>query len=341
MGKKELLAEYLVVGRVLPAMARVRSLWRADIPILAYHRIWDVADDNRFPFDVELVSASIADFAWQMDYVRLNFTPITFHTLLQILDGEVEAPPRPVLITFDDGYDDNYHHAFPILAAHEIPATIFLSTGYIDGEQTFWYDRLAQLMLSAIPRPVPIKGWEAPLTFSSDKPSRRAALSRLLTWLKHVPNELRLETLRHIEAELGEAEPHISQPESRPLTWNQVREMSAAGIEFGSHTVSHPILSNLSHDDLRNELTESKHEIEGQIGKPVEVIAYPVGGPTAFNDEVRRAARGAGYRLATSYISGTNVKNNLDHLALRRLHVERYTSRALFASLLNLPELFA
>src|SRR5437868_4271268 len=103
LGKKELLAQCLVSGHMLPAISRVRSVWRADIPILAYHRIWDVTDEDRFPFDIELVSASIADFGWQMQYLQLNFNPITFRTLIQILDGETEAPPRPVIVTFDDG----------------------------------------------------------------------------------------------------------------------------------------------------------------------------------------------------------------------------------------------
>src|SRR5579872_3996890 len=147
--KKMLLARCLVTGRVLSPLARIRAACRADIPILAYHRIWDIRDEDGFPFDIELVSACIGEFQWQMEYVRRNFDPITFATLLKILDGEQSAPPKPIIITFDDGFEDNFQNAFPILSALDVPATIFLSTGYIGGERTFWYDRLAQLILRA------------------------------------------------------------------------------------------------------------------------------------------------------------------------------------------------
>lgn len=339
-GKKGLLAHCLAGTRVLPLLGRVRSSLRADIPILAYHRVWDVADEDSFPFDVELVSASIADFAWQMEYVRLNFNPITFRTLLRIIDGEEQPPPRPVIVTFDDGFDDNYRHAFPILAARDIPATIFIATGYVDSDRTFWFDRLAHLILSAHPQTLHVKGLAEPVPLPAAANARRATLGRLLEHLKQVPNELRLEILRHIDAVLGAGDFALDAQESQPMNWNQVREMAAAGMEFGSHTVTHPILANLGDDDLWFELTESKRVIEQQTGRTVQVIGYPVGGATAFDERVRHMARGAGYRLGASYISGTNLPQNLDHFGLKRLHVERYTSRAYFAAMLNLPEVF-
>src|SRR5579863_6872388 len=185
--KKTLLARCLVAGRVLSPLARIRSAYRADIPILAYHRVWDIRDEDAFPFDVELVSACTADFRWQMEYVRENFDPITFGKLLQILDGEMRSPPRPIIITFDDGFDDNFQNAFPILDALDVPATIFLSTGYIGGEQTFWYDRLARLILQAPPNELTISGLTAPVWLLGDIASRRQALRSVMAELKRMP----------------------------------------------------------------------------------------------------------------------------------------------------------
>lgn len=339
-GRKGMLAKCLATGRVLPALGRLRAACRPDIPILAYHRIWDLPDEDLFPFDVELVSATIDDFAWQMSYVKENFTPITFHTLIKILDGELPPVERPLVITFDDGYDDNFHHAFPILMAYEVPATIFLATGYIDSGETFWYDRLAQLLLCAPDQEISVTGLDEPLALGVSSKSRRQTIYRLLTHLKRVPDEWRLETLRRLEAVLDPEGRMAHAPESRPMNWNQVREMSAAGMEFGSHTVNHPVLANLRQEDLWTELWESKHELERQIGKPVEVICYPVGGQEHFDERVQHLARGAGYRLGVSYIPGTNYGHTLDCFALRRLRVERYLDRAYFAAMLNLPELF-
>jgi len=338
--KKTLLARCLVAGRVLSPLARIRAACRADIPILAYHRIWDIEDEDAFPFDVELVSAGTADFRWQMEYVRQNFDPITFATLLQILDGERPSPPKPVIITFDDGFDDNFQHAFPILNALDIPATIFLATGFIDGEQTFWYDRLAHLILRAPARELTISGLTGPVRLLGDVSSRRQALRSVLSELKRVENAQRLDVLASLERELGNSQYAGAAYESRPLNWNQIREMAHCGIEFGSHTVTHPILSNLTDKELDFELVKSRRDIESQIGKSVPAICYPVGGPSAFNDRVRTAAQRAGYRLGVSYIPGTNPLRDLDHYGLRRQHVERYTDRAYFAAMLGLPEAF-
>jgi len=338
--KKALLARCLVSGRMLAPLARIRSACRADVPILAYHRIWDIRCEDAFPFDVELVSASVAEFRWQMEYVRENFDPITFAALLDILEGITPAPPRPIIITFDDGFEDNFENAFPILSALEIPATIFLSTGYIASQQTFWYDRLAHMLLLAPERELTAKGFAETIQLGPDAKSRRRALRKVLAELKLMPNQCRLEVLGHLEFELGPLSEDRPSLESRPLNWDQVREMAQAGIEFGSHTVTHPILANLTDDELEFELAESRRAIEMQTGKPVTTISYPVGGRNAFNDRVRQEVQRAGYRLGVSYIPGTNPLSGLDHYGLRRQHVERYTERSYFAAMLGLPEVF-
>jgi peptidoglycan/xylan/chitin deacetylase (PgdA/CDA1 family) len=338
--KRTFLARCLVAGRVLSPLARIRAACRADIPILAYHRVWDVDDEDRFPFDIQLVSASTADFRWQIEYVRQNFDPITFGMLLQILDGDAPAPPKPIIITFDDGFDDNFQNAFPILYSLDVPATIFLSTGYIGGDTTFWYDRLAHLILRAPECDLTINGLTDTVRLETGVSSRRQALRRILAELKRMSNELRLKVLMNLENELGSWQNDFAPIESRPLNWNQVREMSNFGIEFGSHTVTHPILANLTDDELQFELIGSRRAIEEQTGKPVHAISYPVGGRNAFNERVCSAVNRAGYRLGLSYIPGTNPLTGLDRYALRRQHVERYTERAYFAGMLGLPEVF-
>jgi peptidoglycan/xylan/chitin deacetylase (PgdA/CDA1 family) len=338
--KKLLLAKCLVSGRVLSPLSRIRAACRADIPILAYHRIWDLHEEDRFPFDVELVSAGIADFRWQMEYVRQNFDPITFETLLKIVDGAAVSPPRPIVITFDDGFEDNYLHAFPILNSLDIPATIFLSTGYIGTEQTFWYDRLAHLILRAPEGELTLNGLTQSVALPADVALRRLAIRNVLGELKRMPNERRLEVLEDLESKTGSAGDQLAALESRAMNWNQVRAMSSAGIEFGSHTVTHPILANLNDEELNFELVESRRVIEAQIGKSVSVISYPVGGRSAFNGRVQDAVAQAGYRLGLSYIPGTNRLRNMDRYGMRRQHVERYTQHPYFAALLGLPEVF-
>ena len=340
VSKKGLLAQYLARGSLLSSLGRLRNSWITDIPILAYHRVLDVDDEETFPFDVELVSASTKDFAWQMEYVRLNFTPITCAHLQEILEGSRPAPPRPIVITFDDGYEDNYENAFPILAALGVPATIFVSTGFIGADSTFWHDRLAYVVLNAPPVTFFVSPLEMTVNLAGDKSARRKELTRILKALKRVRNSLRLEALKIIEREAGSPTREMPFYLAKPMTWAQVREMSAGGIEFGSHTVTHPILSQLEDTELWKELTESKRVLEEHIDRPVDTISYPVGGPTAFDARVRHMARSAGYKLGFSYIPGTNRLPVSDPFSLRRLHTERYTDRAYFSAMLTLPELF-
>ena len=116
---------------------------------------------------------------------------------------------------------------------------------------------------------------------------------------------------------------------------------SGARIEIASHTVSHPALSQCDDETLAFELRESRRELESRLGIPVEVVAYPFGGPGEYDGRVMRAAAASGYRLAASYISGRNPFSNLVAHELRRLHVERYTDLPTLASMLQLPRLFA
>jgi len=338
-GKKELLAQCLAAGRITPLVSHLRSLFENDLQILAYHRVWDVSDDVGFSHDVELISASVEDFGWQLQHVQQNFTPITFETLGRIIDGRERCPRRPILITFDDGYEDNFEIVFPILHASGIPAKMFLSTDYIGTDRTFWFDHLAHLLLTTHRTTVFVGTLGVTLELG-DVASRRKAIRTVLSQLKRIPNDRRLAVIDELDAALDGDSDHSATFDSRPMTWEQVRKMAAHGIEIGSHTVTHPILANVDDATLTFELCESKRAIERQINRPVSAISYPVGGKSAADDRVFAAVRDAGYRFEATYLPGTNSFSTPNHLALRRLHVERYTDRAYFSAMLNMPAVF-
>ncbi len=322
-------------------MVPLRSLLGSELTILAYHRVLEHWDEEQFEFDVELISASAKEFAWQMAYVRENYSPITFCQLIAFLDGRARLPKRPILVTFDDGFDDNYHHAFPILRSADVPATVFLSTGYIGGVRTFWYDWLCYLCNFAARSKnradITFGGKEFQLGY--DLAQRRENISGLFGFVKRMKDDALRSELKRLEEDLDIEYPSIGFDASRPLSWEQVREMSEGGIEFGSHAVTHPILTNLSEGQLSEELNSSKRRIETELAQRVEVIAYPVGEDFAFDDAVIKASRDAGYRLGASYISGVNDLSDLDHFRLKRLHVERYTTRSDFQGMLAMPTL--
>jgi peptidoglycan/xylan/chitin deacetylase (PgdA/CDA1 family) len=340
MSKKEALARGMGLFGLHGVCTYVRHMLTTELPILAYHRVYDLDDESAFPFDPELVSASVTGFAWQMRYVKDRYQPITFQTLLDSLDGKATLPDRPLIITFDDGYDDNYHHAFPVLRGLSIPATVFISTGYIGRGKPFWFDLVAHIIYRAASGSVALEGLDMTLRLEDDVESRRVATARVVGALKRVRDQQRLTFLDWLEERYREVVNVEDFRRSRPLDWDQLREMSAAGIEIGSHTVSHPILSMLDDASLTRELVDSRHTLEHELGKPVSVLAYPVGGAQEFNDKVVEVAQATGYRLGVSYMQGVNRLGGLDPFRLRRQHVERYTTAPYFSAQLSLPELF-
>ena len=340
-GRKALLAKTMSASGLIAPVTRLRSLFRREIAILAYHRVLDCWDEQSYPFDPDLISATTEDFHWQMGYIREHYSPVSFRQVLLHLDGAAPLPPRPIIVTFDDGFDDNYLHAFPVLQALNVPATVFVSTGYIGQPRTFWFDWLYFLCNQAAHAGIPVRIDGVARRLSRDLVVRREEIADILSSTKRLPDALLRRELGELEKDLGMQSPTEVFPQSHPLSWEQVRRMAAGGIEFGSHTVTHPILANLTPKQLEDELSISKAELEQQLKCPVDVIAYPVGGKFTFNSVVVQAVRKAGFKIATSYMHGINNVNSLDRFSLRRLRVERYTTREDFKGMLALPELFS
>lgn len=337
-GKKALLGDFWGNSGLAATALSTGIRTRSKLLILAYHRVLDIPDEDAFPGDPELVSASTRDFERQMRFVRDHFEPLRFADLLQAMDRGDALPKNGLVVTFDDGHVDNYTHAFPILKSLGVPATIFLSTQYIDSPETpFWFDHVAQLMYFAPPGPLRLDhlDFHASLTKIG---SRRDAAGALLRQLKREPNDRRVAVVQELVQRLGE---HVPASQRAAMTWGEVREMAAAGIEFGSHTVSHPVLAQLDDEAIRQELAVSRATIRAQTGQPVDTIAYPVGKIGAYDDRVVETAKSCGYRLGVSYETGVNSLKDLELFALRRLAVERYTSFGNFKAMLSMPGILA
>jgi peptidoglycan/xylan/chitin deacetylase (PgdA/CDA1 family) len=125
------------------------------------------------------------------------------------------------------------------------------------------------------------------------------------------------------------------------LTWDQIRDMARQGIEFGSHSVSHPILTKLDDRALDHELTASLQTIKRELGTCLDVLAYPEGSTSAFDARVVEATKRAGYRLGLSYVSGTNILDRFDPFRVKRMHIDCTLPFIQFRALLAMPRLFS
>ena len=313
-------------------------MFRRDLAVLAYHRVRAI--DDGFRFDPMLVSASPAGFRAQMRHVRERYHPVTCRELAASLDGGPALPRDAVLVTFDDGYDDNYHLAFPILRELGVPATFFVATGHIDSGRPYAYDWLAHLLLTARADRVrmPEAGIDLPLPPSLD--ARRELVGSVLDRLKYLDDAGQQAAIAVLERDWSR--PRASgHPDGRPMTWDQLREMRDGGMEIGGHGVHHRMLAKLPDDALTAEVAECQARLTAELGTPAIAVSYPVGGPDAYDDRVVRAARDHGFRIGFSYVNGSNRWPPPDRFRLLRTSVERTVDDAWFQGILAMPELFA
>jgi len=238
---------------------------RRKLSILIYHRVLKEPDFMR-PDETD-----VQTFGWQMELLAHYFNVLPLAEALERM-RHGNLPPRAVCVTFDDGYADNATLALPILERWNLPATFFIATGFLDGGR-MWNDTVLEsvrvldgecLDLSAIGQGVHSVG--------TPEDKARAGYE-LLKGLKHLPANQRAEFVDHIASLAG------SLPNDLMMSSAQVKTMHDRGMEIGGHTVSHPILANLSEDEARREVAEGKARLEAIIEEKVRFFAYPNGKP--------------------------------------------------------------
>jgi len=324
---------------LIAGLTMLRSALVRDLRILAYHRIMTVENEDTFDFDIDLISASEQQFREQMELLSRRFHPIRFRDVIDAFERGTALPPRPVIVSFDDGYDDNYRTAFPILREFGIPATFFVSTGHIDTGQAYAYDWLVHMICLATAERLRIPELDIDEPLGGDRGHRRVLAAHLLDRMKWLDAGAQASIVQRLETEWSM--PRSPHKDCRPMTWDQLREMHAAGMEIGSHGVWHNMLAKLPHEEMVAEVNRSKASLDRELGVPAEVLSYPVGGVDAYDEGVMRAAREAGFKVGCSYTSGTSPVPTHVQFELRRLPVERHMDLAWFASLIGLPEVFS
>ncbi len=314
------------------------SLWPNRLTVLAYHRI---ADPNGPGFDTfkPNVSATPAAFAAQMDFMRRRFNIVSAGQVVAWLQGQQSLPARPALITFDDGYRDNLDHALPVLQQRNLPAVIFLATDYIGKSTPFFWDLIAYCFYhtSQNEADLPLAGRQ---TWYDEK-SRTAVMSNWLAGLKRLPDEKKWTAVRQLPQALGLSVAGDAFA-GLHLTWDQVRTMVATGIEMGAHTESHPILTRVSLEQARLEVTGSKARIEAEIERPVTAFAYPNGQPTDFSPALQAMLQQVGIEAAFTLVPGPARLSEVRQapMAIRRIFLHHKDTLPRFAAkVMGIPRL--
>ncbi len=318
----------------------MRPSAHGELRVLAYHRVLEASEPDGFSFDPELISASADAFGQQMAHLKAHFVPMRFEEVVDLVGQGKPLPDGATLVTFDDGYDDNYRIAFPILRDLGMSAMFFVSTGHIDSGRPYAYDWLVHMLCSApAGARVDVPELGIDWTLEDAIADRRRQAADLLYRVKLLGDEAQAALVSRLEAVWG-IRREVGHPDCRPMTWDQLREMQRGGMEIGSHGVDHRMLAKLSPAAMVAEVRDSKQAIERELGVPARVISYPVGGPDAFNDETVGAVRAAGFQLGCSYVAGVGRLNPRTRFALPRLPVERHMDMPWFQAMMAMPELF-
>ncbi|TMC23767.1 MAG: polysaccharide deacetylase family protein [Chloroflexi bacterium] len=224
-----------------------------------------------------------------------------------------------LVLTFDDGYHDNYTHAFVLARKLEVPITIFLIPGYVESGDYFWWGEGERMVQRATEGVVTIDGQVYDLHHQQE----RSALSQLIdTRLRHAHSVAERETrLKEFRRMLGVPTEVLPEEESnRPLTWHEIAEMSKSGyVSFGAHTMHHPILAYLDDPaEIRSEVEECGHALERRLDHQVCTFAYPVGRAEHIGDVAIQAVKDAGYTWAVTTSHAVNTPES-DPLLLGRV----------------------
>lgn len=269
-----------------------------------------------------------------MDYLSRWFNVISLSDLIQGLRGEKKLPEFAALITFDDGYLDNYATAYPILKEYNFPAVIFLTSGHIDTDAPFFWDLAAYCFFHTSKDHVMFpnkeeRSWE-------DGNQKNLVTTAWVESMKALTNTEKQKWVGELPDQL-----HVSIPKNYfrnlMMNWGQIREMSNNRIEFGGHTITHPILTSISLDQAHTEISGSKFRIEEETGQPVYSFAYPNGMKNDLNPAIEALVNQAGYQTAFTLIPGPTsfreVRSN--PFAIKRVFVIHSDSLPRFAALLN------
>ncbi len=306
--------------------------WRG-VLVLNYHRVGDSAgqlwDRTLWNADAQTLDTQLATLAGQADVVAPEDIP-------QLI-GE-SRPGRYVLLTFDDGYRDNYEVAFPLLRRHGLRATFFVTTGFLDSPRAAWWDELAWMVRRASQAAISGDGWlpdKLPLG-----PGQDQTIATLVARYKALTGEQGERFLDHVARATGAGRCDQGETADLWMTWDMVRELRAGGMTIGGHTVTHPILARIPIARQEQEIAGCRLRLQEELGQEMAWFAYPVGSRDTFTEDTRQILRGSGVQLAFSFYGGFARFTRWDPLDVPRIHISQSHGPELLQAALWLPPLF-
>ena len=264
------------------------------VVVLLYHRV------TLLETDPQLLAVSPQHFFDQLLWLK------SAYPILRFEDDWSKITKPSIAITFDDGYQDNFREALPILKELEIPATFFISTGYIDQYREYWWDELERMILNLDPpRTLELERSDDASKILWDLQTRedvRRCYSDLHKLLKPLPVETRENILTKLRAWSGS---YIARDTHLPMRLDELQELAHSSlVTIGAHTVQHPQLSALDMSEQSNEILQSKNKLESWLARPIETFSYPFGGVSDYNHDTLKIVKQSEFTKVASNFPG-------------------------------------
>ncbi len=312
-------------GRLLNPFKRGR-LYTGSGVILQYHSV-SPADWSYLYINPSL-SITPENFERQIAFVTKYFRVVSLDQLLAH-SRDRKASETLFAITFDDGYRDNYIHAFPILRKYNAPATFYLTTECINGDTFLWTSELRYLLLMTIVPQMHLSSLSEEFALDSGL-NRMKSLERIKRLLIPKSRREREDVLSEIRRKACVKEMAVLK--KTMLNWDEVRTMRKAGMSFGSHTLSHPSLPYVPPDEAKREIFESREALMAQLDEEIPHFSFPnpCNQPN-FNPDLKAMLKDAGYKSAATSSSGY-VSRGYDPFELKR--------KGIYGAYSNLPDFY-
>jgi peptidoglycan/xylan/chitin deacetylase (PgdA/CDA1 family) len=259
---------------------------------------------------------SEVEFRAQMELLARDFNPVSLDEVLKHIRDRKELSKRSVVVTFDDGYADNYEVAMPVLNEVGVPSTFYATVDCVENRRLPWPSRL-RFAFRKTKRKIwcDAQGKSWPLNASSQNEEAFLSACDHCCQLSGLAQEL---FLKHVEQDLESCLPGESG--SLMMSLEDLRALARHGHVVGSHTMTHPNMAYLGEDDARRELTESKRLLEQHLGTSVQHFSYPCPALSPhWIPETVALSRAAGYESAVTTDSGL-ARYGDDAFRLSRIH---------------------
>ena len=281
----------------------------SELTILLYHGVTDHQS-----FGIENFSKKhiyVVEFVEQMKWLKQNATLLSMDQVIGHYIDKIPFPKRSVAITFDDGFENNYSKAFPIIYDFKIPTTFYISSGLIGTEEMFWVDQLEDCINLSVKKNFSIETDGKLIDLDvSNKKKKIESLKKIKAICKSSDN-LKKEDILEQTISLSGVNPSVEHsPNYRVMNWSQLREMNSdKNVIIGGHSLRHEILSELNTTEMKKNIKESISLLTQNLSKQINHYSYPEGQDKHYNEEVIRILKAHNIKCSPSARYGKNNRS--------------------------------